>query len=464
MSNAATKKVPGPKNPFGVTTTLNFVKQPLDFVLKGAREYGDIFKFRMGFDNWYVLCSAEFIHEATVLQAARFHKPKIARRLWKHFLGDGILTAEEGDWKRQHQLMQPGFHKKRIDAYGEVMVDYAERMVDTWAHGGVRDMPEDMSSITLGIVAKTLFDMDVNDDITATVGDAMRTLNQTMTEHINMPLPVPKWWPSKTNKRKFNAIGNVEEILRRVIAERREEGKDRGDLLSMLVFARDEAGEGMSDKELRDQSMTLFFAGHETTAMALVWMTYLLSQHPDVVVRLRQEIHAAAGSRSLRVDDLPQLPYLEMVVKESMRILPSVWSFMKEPIEDVRMGDYVIPKGSMVFISPYVTQHDPRYFPDPEVFRPERFTRENEKKLPKGAYVPFSAGSRVCIGKAFAMMEAKLILGTLVRAVDFVLPEGHEVTFLPQLSLHPKGGLPMKILKREPLEASPTSDPLAAHA
>jgi cytochrome P450 len=326
-----------------------------------------------------------------------------------------------------------------------------------------------MTSLTLSIVTKTLFDTDVDGGITSTVGNAMLTLNQTMVEHINMPIPVPKWWPSKTNQRKLKAIEDVENIVKDIINERRREGVDRGDLLSMLVFAEDEDGNRMSDRELRDQSMTLFFAGHETTAISLVWMLYLMSQHPEVVVKMRAELDEHVGDRTLCVDDLGKLPYLEMVVKESMRILPAVWSFMKETIEDVELGDYLIPKGSMIFISPYVTQHNPLYFPEPDEFRPERFTKENEKALPKGAYVPFSAGQRICLGKMFALMESKLILGTMVNNVDFVLPEGHTIEFLAQLSLHPKGGLPMQVVKRKRVQerqtpATPEPKSIAASA
>ncbi len=451
MSNKSYKTVPGPKNPLVFNTTLDFIKAPLDFVLKNATTYGEIFKFRMGFDDWYVLNSAEFIHDATVRKAAKFHKPKIARRLWKLFLGDGILTAEEAEWKRQHKLMKPGFHKRRIDSYGQTMVDYTERMIKNWCDGEKRDLEDDMTALTLSIVTKTLFDTEVDGGVTSRVGDAMLTLNHTMVEHINMPIPVPKWWPSKTNQRKMKAIADVESIVNNIIQERRREGVDKGDLLSMLVFAKDEQGNSMSDRELRDQSMTLFFAGHETTAISLVWMLYLMSRHPDVVAKMRDELDALVGDRSLCVDDLAKLPYLEMVVKESMRILPAVWSFMKETIEDVELGDYRVPKGSTIFISPYVTQHNPLYFPEPEEFRPERFSKENEKALPKGAYVPFSAGQRICLGKMFALMESKLILGTMVKEVDFVLPKGHQVEFLAQLSLHPKNGLPMQIIKRKRL-------------
>jgi cytochrome P450 len=216
----------------------------------------------------------------------------------------------------------------------------------------------------------------------------------------------------------------------------------------MLILAVDESGQRMNDKELRDEAMTLFFAGHETTAMALSWMWYLLAIHPEVEARLAAELESVVGARSPGLEDLPKLSYLDMVVKESMRILPSVWAYMREPLEDVRLGEHTIPKGRIAFISPYVTHHDPRFFPDPEAFRPERFSKEGERAIPKGAYVPFAAGPRVCLGKSFALMEARLILATMVQRVKVELVPGYRMELLPKISLRPKGGVPVFVRMR----------------
>ncbi len=436
---------PGPNGKFLIGSTLDFQKAPLQFCLDMAEQYGDICKFKVGLDTWHLVNNAEFIHDVTVKKANIFHKPRLAKRLWKPFLGDGVLSLDGNAWKRLSRMIKPGFHKKRIDAYGEIMVQHTLDMLETWQNGRREDICVDMTAVTLRIVAKTLFDADVTGGDTDIVGSSMHTLQECMVEHINMPLPVPKWWPGATNKRKLKAIADIENIVQGIIDERRASKQDRGDLLSMMVFAQDEEGKGMNNTELRDQAMTLIFAGHETTAMALAWMSYLMGQHKDVVQKMRDEIHAAVGEGRLTVADLPKLPYLEMVVKESMRILPSVWAFMREPTEDVQMGDYVIPKGDQVLVSPYVIHHNPKYFDNPDEFRPERFTTENERKLPKGAYVPFAAGARVCLGKAFAMMEARLILGTMIQHVDFEVAEDFELDFLAQLSLSPRGGLPMNI-------------------
>ena len=458
------KVTPGPRGKPIIGSTLDFQKEPLLFCLRMAEQYGEMSKFRVGLDTWHLVNNAEFIHEITVKQANIFHKPRLAKRLWKDFLGNGVLSLDGDEWKQEQKLIKPGFHKKRIDAYGEIMIEHTLEMLEEWTEGTRTNMCDDMTALTLRIVAKTLFDADVTKDA-AIVGQAMHTLQACMVEHINNPIPVPKWWPSKTNQRKLKAIADVENIVRKIINQRRTSGSDHGDLLSMMVLAQDESGRKMGDIQLRDEAMTLIFAGHETTAGALSWMSYIMAKEPEVVAKIREELDRVVGDRPPSVADLPELPYLEMVVKESMRFLPSVWGFMREPIEDVRLGDYLIPKGDQVFISPYVIQHNPKYFPEPHKFIPERFTRENEKAIPKGAYVPFAAGARVCLGKAFAMMESKLILGTMVQQVDFTIDDDYEIDFLAQLSQQPRGGLPIHVRfrdKQTPTQNDTPDHPVAA--
>jgi len=441
--------VPGPVGLPLIGSVRDFNDDALAFCASAARNYGDVVRWRMVADDWHMLSNADDVVDVLIRRAHLFHKPRIARRIWHHFLGDGLLSIDGPTWKRHHKLMLPGFHKRRIDGYAEHMVRFTERMCSEWTDGQHVDMCEAMTELTLAIVAKALFDSDVRRD-GPTVGRAMRVLNEMLSAHIHLPLPLPKWWPSRGNRAKHRAIRDVEKIVRDIISERRASGVDHGDLLSMLVFARDEGGRGLDDKELRDEAMTLFFAGHETTAHALTWMWYLLARHPEVEVKLHDELQQVAGSRPLRVDDLAALPYLEQVVKESMRLLPSVWCYMREPVEDVRIGDYLLPKGTHIFICPYVIHRDSRYYDEPEEFRPERFTKAMEAKLPKGAYVPFSMGPRVCMGKAFAMMEAKLVLGTMVRRLHCRLEPDYEPQLYPKLSLSPKNGLRAIIERRRP--------------
>lgn len=441
-------KVPGPEEHWLFGSTLAFQKQPIDFCTRVAREHGELARFRVGYEQWYLLTSPEHVYEVLVGKAALFHKPKLAKRMWKLFLGNGLLSSDGDVWKRQHKLILPGFHKQRIDTYAQVMVGYTEELLASYRDGELRDISEDMTDLTLAIVAKTLFDADVKHSARK-VGESIKLLNEIMVDHINNPVPVPSWWPSARNQKKMSAIRDIERIVRDVIEERRRSGEDRGDLLSMLVHARDEAGAKMNDQELRDEAMTLLFAGHETTSNSLTWTFYMLAKHPEVEARVEAEVRSVLGGRPPTLDDLKNLPYLDMVIKESMRILPVVWAYMREPQADVALSDgRVLPRGCVVFISPYVLHHNPRYFADPEVFRPERFSREQEKALPRGAYVPFAAGPRVCLGKSFAMMEARLVLATMIQHVKLELATDHEVELSPKIALRPKDGVQARVRLR----------------
>ncbi len=438
---------PGPRGALLLGSTLDFKDSPLEFISYVHRAYGDIARFRVGPSYWYLLAHPEDIWEVMVRRPKVFLKPRIARRLWDKFLGDGLLTLEGDAWRRMHRMVRPAFHRRRIAAYGEVMVAYTARMVDRWERGQRVDMDAEMVGLTLEIVAKTLFDADVRQGAGA-VGEAMHVLNEEMLAHVLMPLPVPRWWPSQRNRRKLKAIGDIESIVQDIITARRAEGGDRGDLLSTLVLSRDEHGVGLTDKEIRDQAMTLFFAGHETTAHAMTWAWYLLARHPAITAQLQQDIDAVTGGAPLSVAHLSELPLLEQVIKESLRILPSVWVFMKEPIEDVELRGVRIPKGAQVMLSAYVTHHDPRWYPSPETFDPGRFSPERIGRIPDGAYIPFSGGSRVCLGKSFAMMETRLVLGTMLQRLVPTMAGDDIPLKQAVLSMQPRGGLPTEVRRR----------------
>ncbi|TNE84866.1 MAG: cytochrome P450 [Deltaproteobacteria bacterium] len=439
---------PGPRGDLLLGSTLDFKEHPLHYIKYLHDAYGDVVRFRVGPSYWYLIAHPDHIWDAMTRRADVFLKPQVAKRLWDKFLGDGLLTTEGDAWKRLHKLVMPAFHRKRIAAYSEVMTAFSHRMVDAWAAGERRDFDEDMVQLTLEIVAKTLFDADVQEGAEV-VGEAMHVIQREMIEHIHMPVPVPRWWPSARNKRKLKAIADMEGVVREVIDARRASLEDHGDLLSMLLLAKDENGEGLNDREVRDQAMTIFFAGHETTAHAMTWMWYLLARHPKVTERLVADIDRVTGGEPMTLAHLKELPYLEQCVKESMRILPSVWVFMKEPTEDVEVGGFLIPKGSQVMISPYVTQHDARWFPSPETFDPDRFEKERAKSIPAGAYIPFSGGQRICLGKSFAMMEAQLVIGSLLQRVVPSVPVDYKLSMKAELSNHPDGGMPVDIVFRD---------------
>ena len=446
---AALPPAPGPRGHWFLGSTVAFREDPITFCLEAQQEHGDIVHFRVGFMDWFLLCHPDHIYDVLQGRADKFWKAKLNKRIFDKFLGNGILSADGEFWKKNQKMVRPGFHKERIEAYARLMVSLTEEMIDGFEEGQSIDMFHNMTELTLAIVAKCLFDADVRGDA-ADVGEYMVTINDVLIEHIHAPIPVPRWWPTASNRRKIRAIDDMRGVIRRIISERRESEEDRGDLLSMLVFAQDEDGEGMSPKQLEDEAMTLFFAGHETTALTLTWLWYLVAKNPEVCAKLQDEVDRVLQGREPSVDDLREMVYLDKVVKEGMRILPSVWTFMRQPVEDVEVGGHLLNKGANIFISPFVTHRDPRWFPDPEVFKPERWTKDFIKALPKGAYIPFSMGPRVCLGKQFALMEARLILARLVQRLDPDVPADYEPELMPQLALRPKDGMPGVVRFRSP--------------
>jgi cytochrome P450 len=305
-----------------------------------------------------------------------------------------------------------------------------------------------MVELTLRVVAKTLFDTDVAGD-SDTINQAMIDISEALIDHAQTPIPTPRWWPSERNRRMVRALDAMDDVIARLVAARRKEGRDQGDLMSHIVFAADEQG-GMSKQQMRDELMTLMFAGHETTAHTLTWAWYLLARNRDKLAKAQREIDETIGRRPIGVDDLRELPYLEMCLKESLRRLPAVWIFAREAQIDLRIGDYLFPKGAILAISPLATGRNAKYYDEPMEYRPERWTREFERSLPKGAYVPFAAGPRVCLGKQFAMMEMRIVLGTLIQNVDINVLEGFEPDFLPELSLNPGDrGMQMRVRFRD---------------
>jgi cytochrome P450 len=277
----------------------------------------------------------------------------------------------------------------------------------------------------------------------------MQAIMEALIDHAQTPIPAPRWWPSERNRRMVRSLDAMDGVIERLVASRRQQQKDRGDLMSHIVFATDEEG-SMSAQQMRDELMTLIFAGHETTAHTLTWAWYLLATHRDKLAKAQREIDETIGDRSIGVDDLRNLPYLEMCLKESLRRLPAVWIYGREAQTDLNLAGYFFPKGSILAVSPLATGRNAKYFDKPLEYRPERWTRDFERQLPKGAYVPFAAGPRVCLGKQFAMMEMRLILGTLIQNVDVNLLEGFEPDIVPQISLNPgERGMQMKVHFRD---------------
>jgi len=401
----------------------------------------------------YLLSHPDHAEYVLVKNNRNFIKSRYFRRELS-FLGQGLLNSEGELWRRQRRLAQPAFHKRRVGAYGEAMVSHAERMLARWRDGEVRDVHQEMRRLTLGIVAEVLFGAgrDKADEVGEVLGWLDKHTNRLEEQGSAMVLRFLLGnFPTPTNLRFRKGIGRLDEIIYGLIEERRENAKDTGDLLSMLLRFRDEAGTRMTDKQLRDEVITLLLAGHETTALALSWSWYLLSQHPEVEAKLLEELQEVLGDRTPMVEDLPHLPYAEMVIKESMRLYPPAWGVSREAIEECEIGGYRLPAGTQLLIVLWAMHRDPRNFQDPEAFNPARWEGGLAKKVPRYAYLPFGAGPRICIGGSFAITEAILLLATIARDFQLELvPEQRRVIPQPSTTLRPRGGIRMYLRKRHP--------------
>ena len=435
-SSMPTREIPRRKGQWFWGCLMEMIRNRSGFLIEKHEEHGDIFISRALLRDILFVRDPAVVYGINVTHWADFYKPDYIKTMWKPFLGNGLVPNDGESWKRQHKLILPGFHKKRVDAYASTMVAFTERMLDRWEEGERHDMRLELNALALEIVASTLFDIDIGKGDSKTIRDAMGDVSETLVKDADKMVPRPEWWPTESNRRKKRAIARVEDIIRRAHQERLTNQKDRGDLFSHMVFVEDEHGR-MSDKQLRDEAMTLIFAGHETTAHALVWTWYLLAKNPDKVAKMREELDRVVCDRRVEVGDLPSLPYLEMVVKESLRLYPSVWAYARQAQRDVVIDGYLIKKGQTCTIGHIAMGRNPKYYDNPMEFRPERWTRELERSLPRGAYVPFAGGPRVCLGKQFAMMEMRMILATSVRRVEVTLPEGFEPDFVTELSMHP---------------------------
>ena len=442
---APCKELPRRKGHWFWGTLLQMIRDRGQFLIDGHAEHGDTFITRALHRELVFTREPALVQAVNVTHWQDFHKPAHIKTMWKPFLGDGLVPNDGESWKRQHKLIRPGFHKQRVDAYGRTMVEFSDRMLGRWLEGELRDFRAEMLGLALEVVASTLFDIDIGKGDANTIREAMVDISEILVTDADKMIPRPSWWPTAQNRRKRAAIAAVERIIRREIEERRAERSDRGDLFSHMVFAEDETG-GMSDKQLRDEAMTLIFAGHETTAHALTWTWYLLAKNPDKSRKLRDELWEVLGERPIEVEDLPNLPYLENVVKESLRLEPSVWAYAREAQRDLVLAGYRIKKGTTITVSHLAMAHNESYYDRPLEFIPERWTRDFERNLPKGAYTPFAAGPRVCLGKHFALMEMRTILATLLRRVEPNLAEGFEPDFVTELSRHPgERGMQMRV-------------------
>ena len=443
--NSTSRRPPGPRGRFLTGNLAAFRQDVLGFLTRSAREYGDI----VGFSLSYVRCC--LVNDPALIEQVLVRDHERVRKAWdlrwlRVALGDGLLTNEGDAWRRQRRLVQPAFHNDRIRGYGDIMVRKTDQMLARWSDGEVRDVHADLMSLTLEIVAEALFGVDVAPQarsVAHALGDFMRWFEIAFSEGV----PLPLWVPTPANRRAVRAIRHFDAVIRDIIRERRTRGAAGEDLLGFLLAAT-ETGTGMTDRQLRDEVITLLLAGHETTALALSWSLLLVGQHPDVDARLSREVESVLGGRLPTAADLARLGYTRQVVQESLRLYPPAWGFGREVVEPIQLGDYTLRRGTQVFLVPWVTHRDPRFFPDPERFSPERWGPDAERQIPKYAYFPFGGGPRYCVGSNFAMMEAVLLLATMLQRFRFTVRANETVELQPAVTLRPRSGIRAEVRRR----------------
>jgi cytochrome P450 len=439
---------PGPKGKLLVGNLLDFRRNPPEFLLNAANQHGDVAYLTFGPQKVFLVNSPELIKDILVTNPKNFIKSR-GLQMAKRFLGEGMLTSEGEFHRRQRRLAQPAFHRQRIANYADSMVHYSTKLRDGWHDGETLDISQEMMRVTLSIVGKTLFDAEVESEASE-IGEALTALLK-MFERITNPFAsILAKLPLPSNARMDKARKRLDETIYRIINERRKTPEDRGDLLSMLLMAQDEEdGGSMTDKQVRDESLTLFLAGHETTANALTWTWYLLSQNPEVEAKFHEEIDTLLDGRLPTFADVPNLRYTEKIFAESMRLYPPAWTIGRQVLNDYPLGQYIAPKGSIILMSPYVMHHTAHFYPEPFQFDPERWTPEVRDARPKFSYFPFGGGPRVCIGEQFAWMEGILLLATLAQPWRMRLAEGQIVQPQPMITLRPKYGMKMVLERRK---------------
>lgn len=426
-----------------------FQRDKLTFLTEAARAHGDIVYFRPGPFHGYLFSNPEHIRDILVDRAAQLPRHRIQSWLLEPLLGNGMIVSSGEEHKRQRRMAQPAFHQARVDGYCRMFIQHAREAMEGWGASAEFDLEREMLRMTMKNVCKALFNAD-----TAHLGERAAKALQGALDMVNIEsnlwIRMPSWVPTAHNRAKKKVIRTVKEVVMKFAEDWRASGEDKGDLLSMLMLARDEEGRPMGEAELRDHLVSMFAAGYETTAYMLIWSWIMLARHPEVEAALHAELDRVLGGRPPTPADIPKLTYVTMVIKETLRLYPSAWLLrLREPVEDLEIGGYTIKKGSFVAISPYIVHRDPRHFSDPERFLPERFSPSAEKQIPKGAYFPFGIGGRMCIGQAFAMSEAVLILATMAQRYRISVPAGQRIEPWAAMMLRPPIGIRARFTARD---------------
>ena len=452
QATLATKRSGVPPGPRGLPifgVSLELLRDPLGLLRRAARDYGDIVRIPLFFQHRILLNRPDLIEQVLLFQQSKFHKSELIRRATKRLLGQGLLISEGESWRRQRRLAQPAFHRQRINEYAATMVERARTFAGEWRDGAVIDIAGEMMRLTMEIAVRTLFGTTLSNEAQQ-VGQAVTFLMRYELRRLRSPVRIPLSWPTPANHRAERAYQFLDSVVYRIISERKSQGggDDRSDLLSLLMSAVDEDGSQMTPQQLRDETMTLFLAGHETTALTLAWTWYLLSENPAVEALLHEELASVLSGRSPEAAELSRLPFLHAIIHEVLRLYPPAYILSRTSVAPVSLGGYEFPAGTTILMSQWLTHRDPRYFEDPDAFRPERWLDGLEERLPAGAYLPFGDGPRRCIGQGFALVEAALVLATLAQQFSLRLIPGYPVIPEPLVTLRPRNGIRMKIQAR----------------
>lgn len=440
---------PGPKGWPLVGMAVALRRDPLEGMRAIAREYGDIVRFHVMGQERILLNHPDWINQVLVIQHHKFHKSELTRRVTVRMLGQGLLISEGEFWRRQRRLAQPAFHRSRVNEYAATMLELTEAHLRDWRDVEERNIGQEMTALTLAIAVRTLFGATLPEQARG-VGQAMTFLMRYSLRRQRLPFRIPETWPTPNNLRANRELEFIDSLVYGIISERQAEGNSNhhNDLLALLMSAMDEDGTQMTRQQLHDETMTLFLAGHETTAQMLTWTWYALSQHPAVEARLEEELTSVLGTRAIEAADVPRLPYLQAVMNESLRLYPPAYIMAREVMEPCEIGGYTLEPTSTIIFSQWVMQRDPRFYDDPEVFRPERWLDGLADRLPAGAYFPFGDGPRRCIGQGFALLEAAVVIATLARRFRFRLAPSKPVLPEPLVTLRPRHAIQMTLHAR----------------
>lgn len=437
---------PGPRGTLIGGSIQAFRSGILEFLLDTAREYGPLASFRFGPKRVFLASRPDLVEQVLVRDASHYVK-HFGARAFKPVLGEGLVTSEGAYWQRQRKLVQPAFAKSRVRSYAPIMEALTEDMLQSWSPGQRVNVEFEFGALTSRIALKALFDIDNAGD-RQRFADKLHLVFDIMTARLRSVFKAPLWLPTPETVRLKRGIRELDEVVNGFIESGRKRDSGSGDLLSRLVHLEPEDGVRMTDKQLRDELMTLYLASHETTALTLAWTWYLLSQNPDAEERVVDEWRRVLGGRIPSVEDVANLPDTAKVILESMRLCPAVYVIGREATKDLELGGYRVKRGNTVFMSQWVSHRDPKYFPDPESFKPQRWDNGLQRKLPKFVYYPFGGGQRVCVGNTFALLEAAIILAGVGQRYRFTLAPDADIAFKPQITLLPANKIPAILERR----------------